>query len=157
MAVTRNPWIPLLVLLGALALACPTVAQSNPVRRVSGIQADNVAIPVSGGNYRWTLFLKANTPQNRAEIEDVASVTYYLHPTFSPSTILVQRYERNGRQELRDGKPCWSDGRYYWADDRAFAYTAVGWGGFYMKIVLKYRDGSTYTIDRYYLDLRKRA
>jgi hypothetical protein len=157
MVITRYTLTPLFVLLLALAFACPTRAQTNTARKGSNIQVDNVATPVRDGNYRWTLFLKADTPQSRAEMDSVVSVTYYLHPTFSPSTIVVQRYEREGKQELHDGKPCWSDGKYYWADDRAFAYTAVGWGSFYMKIVLKYKDNSTYTIDRYYLDLRKKG
>jgi len=115
------------------------------------IAVDNVATPDSGGNYRWTVFLRSANSQGDKDIAGIASVTYVLHPSFTTPQVEIKRFERRGVNGA-----FWTDGRYFWSDPRPFAYNASGWGGFYMKVRVRFNGDKRINEYTYYLDLRKR-
>jgi prokaryotic YEATS domain len=92
-------------------------ARPVPSRAAPRLKADNIAEQVGSDRWNWTVFLKGN----RQDIDAIKCVQYKLHPSFPNPVKLV----------CKAGDP-----------DRAFKFSASGWGTFTIDIRLFMKDGS---------------
>jgi transcription initiation factor IIF auxiliary subunit len=87
-----------------------------PVEAPLPINAQNVAVSVGKNRWQWTVFIRGSS----SDLDKIRCVEYTLHPTFPKP---VQEVTRRG------------------ADSRAFAFTAIGWGTFKIRIRVFLKNG----------------
>lgn len=90
------------------------------------VALDNTARYRGNGQYSWTVFLKGNP----AALQQVKSVQYTLHPTFSRPVV--------------------------WGSGSNFSYSAIGWGEFNIVATIYYKNGRSEVVN-YWLRLSSRS
>ena len=83
------------------------------------IKTGNSAVEVSNDWWEWTVFIKGSS----TDLEQVKCVEYTLHETFpNPVKLICTRGSNN---------------------NKAFPFTAKGWGTFTIKVKIIFKDGTT--------------
>ena len=91
--------------------------------------------------WQWTVFLETDT---KNELDDVQSVTYQLHPTFTPPIVKVPEKEGTyirAKNILEKG-----------SGDRGFPLTTTGWGTFVVSARVEFKSGKLTQILKHLLE-----
>jgi transcription initiation factor IIF auxiliary subunit len=85
------------------------------------IRTYNTSNYLGDGKWSWKVYVNAS----KTTLNQISTVTYTLHKTFSPNRIAVNRIG---------------------SSDCPFAFSATGWGVFDIKVDVKFRNGQTKTL-----------